>query len=89
MLFKVRIVLKLFSRDAGVDYLEIFSPIKLYKTVRFSFSICLSEQHDSNQSLLDGRTFFFKVTFDEEIFVSQPEVFLKSCSKGMVYLLEN
>lgn len=83
--YKARLVAKGFSQKAGVDYFEIFSPVCRYSTARFV--IALSLHYGWNRVQLDVKTAFLNARLDEEIYVTQPEGYVKDGQEQCVYKL--
>ena len=75
---KARFVAKGFTQIYGIDFEETFSPVARFKSVRLLLSIAALE--DWKIEALDVKTAFLFGDLDEEIYLEQPEGFVK---KGM------
>ena len=68
-----------YSQVEGVDYDKLFSPIVHYETVRVLLALAALE--DWELEALDVKTAFLYGKLDEEIYMEQPEGFVKDSSK--------
>ena len=59
----------------GIDFEETFSPVARFETVRLLLSIAALE--DWNIEVLDVKMAFLFGELDEEIYIEQPEGFIK------------
>lgn len=73
--FKARLVAKGFTQIEGIDYNEIFSPVVKYVSIRLLLSMVVNCDMELEQ--LDVKTTFLHGTLDEEIYMSQPEGFIR------------
>ena len=72
---KARFVAKGFTQIFRIDFEETFSPVARFKTVRLLLSI--AELEDWDIEVLDVKTAFLFRELDEEIYMEQPEGFIK------------
>jgi hypothetical protein len=68
-------VAKGFSQVEGVDFDEIFSPVVCYETVHLMFALASLE--GMYMTGLDVKTAFLYGKLEEEIYMLQPEGFVK------------
>lgn len=71
MRFKARLVARGFSQKYGIDYLETFSPVAKFSSVRAILSIAAAEKLNIMQ--FDVKTAFLNGNIEEEIYVQQPK----------------
>ena len=73
--FKARLVAKGYAQKYGIDYDEFFSTVVRFSSIRFLLAFAV--QHDFLIHQMDVETAFLNGKFDEEIYVQQPEGYLK------------
>ena len=73
--YKARIVVKGFQQKKGVDFDEIFSPVVKMTSIRTVLSIAASMDLEVEQ--LDVKKEFLHGDLKEEIYMQQPEGFVK------------
>lgn len=74
--YKARLLDKGFSQRHGIDYVETFSPVVKYDTLRVILSSVAVNDREMLQ--LDVKTAFLYGQLDEEIYLEQPEGFILS-----------
>ena len=73
--YKARLVAKGFSQIKGIDYEEVFSPVARAESIRII--IAMTAQFKWNLLHLDVKSAFLNGHIEEEIYVDQPEGFVK------------
>ena len=76
--YKARLVAKGFSQIPGVDYDETFAPVPQPKTVRII--LALAAQLGMKAKQYDVETAFLNGKLDQEIYMEQPEGFVKGAN---------
>ena len=84
--YKARLVVKGFQQKEGVDYNEIFSPVVKLTTIRLVLKIVAAENLHLEQ--LDVKTAFLHGDLEEELYMRQPEGFIKEDRKNLVCKLK-
>ena len=72
--YKARLVVKGFQEKEGIDYLEIFSPIKKMLTIRLVLGMVVAENLHLEQ--LNVKTAFLHGNLEEDIYMIQPKGFI-------------
>lgn len=86
MTFKARLVAKGYSRRKGVDYDEIFSPVVRHTSIRVMMG--LVGCWDLHLEQMDVKTAFLHGNLEEEIYMVQPEGFVKTGEEELVCRLK-
>src|SRR5690606_14460095 len=84
--FKSRLVAKGYSQRKGIDYDEIFSPVVRHTSIRVVLSLVASWNLHLEQ--MDVKTAFLHGDLEEEIYMEQPEGFVKSAEEHLVCRLK-
>ena len=84
--FKARLVAKGYSQKYGIDYDETFSPVVRFSSVRTLLAFGVKRGMLIHQ--MDVVTAFLNGTLDEEIYMQQPEGYIKPGSEHLVCKLE-
>ncbi|KAD4180022.1 hypothetical protein E3N88_28613 [Mikania micrantha] len=83
--YKARLVAKGYVQQQGVDYDEVFAPVARMETVRILFA--LAAHFGWMLHHLDVKSAFLHGDLKEEVYVVQPEGFVKKGSENKVYKL--
>lgn len=83
---KARLVVKGYSQDPGIDYTDTFAPVARLDTVRLLLALAAQNRWEVFQ--LDVKSAFLNGIMNEEIYVEQPEGFLKKGEENKVFLLK-
>ena len=73
---KARVVAKGFTQEHGIDYEETFSPVTRYESIRYLLAHAALE--DWEIEAMDVKTAYLYGELKEEIYIAQPEGFIKS-----------
>lgn len=84
--YKARLVAKGFTQEFGLDYNETFSPVVRHESLRMLLS--LGVQLDLKIDHLDVKTAFLNGDLKEDIYMCQPDGFLKPGEEHKVYKLK-
>ena len=74
--YKAQVVAKGFTQEHGIDYEETFSPVTRYKSIRYLLAHATLE--DWEIEAMDIKTMYLYGELKEEIYMAQPEGFIKS-----------
>ena len=80
--FKARLVAKGYAQKCGIDYFETFSPVVRFTSIRALLAYAV--QNDMLAHQMDVVTAFLNGTLDEEIYMSQPEGYIKPGDEHLV-----
>ncbi|KAL4387188.1 hypothetical protein GQ457_09G029600 [Hibiscus cannabinus] len=83
---KARLVVKGYSQEFGVDFTETFAPVARFDTIRLLIALAAHKSWEIYQ--LDVKSAFLNGYLQEEIFIEQPEGFVKKGCDDKVYLLK-
>jgi hypothetical protein len=84
--YRARLVAKGFSQMYGIDYTETFSPVVSYPALRLL--IALAARLELKINHLDVTAAFLNGELTEEIYMKQPEGFVKPGMENKVWLLK-
>jgi len=71
--YKARLVAKDCAQRPGIDYLETYSPVVRYSTIRYLMSIAV--QYDLDIHQMDVETAFLQGDLHDEIYMAQPDLY--------------
>ncbi len=80
--YKARLVAKGYSQRPGIDYEETFAPVAKQTTLRVVLSFVAAQ--DLKMRQLDIKTAFLYGDLNEEIYLEQPEGYVKSGDEDLV-----
>ena len=83
--FKARLVAKGFTQKEGIDYDETFSPVAMLKSIRILLFIANHMDYEVWQ--MDVKTAFLNGNLDEDIYMQQPEGYVKKGQEHRVWKL--
>nr|GEW14323.1 ribonuclease H-like domain, reverse transcriptase, RNA-dependent DNA polymerase [Tanacetum cinerariifolium] len=82
---KARLVAKGYIQKHGIDFEEVFAPVARMETIRLLLAIAANNKWEVHH--LDVKSAFLHGDLKEEVYVTQPEGFIKGQDKGKVYRL--
>ncbi|KAK0592765.1 hypothetical protein LWI29_024958 [Acer saccharum] len=85
--YHARLVVKGYAQKEGIDFNEIFSPVVRLTTVRVV--LAMSAVFDLHLEQLDVKTAFLHGELEEEIYMLQPEGFVKEGKENLVCRLNS
>lgn len=83
---KARLVAKGYSQTAGVDYNEVYAPVARWDTIRILLAVAAQRGWCVYQ--LDVKSAFLYGELKEEVYIDQPEGFVKKGEEDKVYRLK-
>ena len=83
---KARLVAKGYSKKKGKDYDEVFSPVARAESIQILIALAAQLKWDLHH--LDVKSAFLNGEIEDEIYVSQPEVFIKKGKEEFVMELK-
>ncbi|GKV51061.1 hypothetical protein SLEP1_g57737 [Rubroshorea leprosula] len=84
--YKARLVAKGYVQEHGIDFLETFSPVTRFETVRLV--IALAAQMKWKIFQFDVKSAFLNGWLEEDVYVEQPEGFIVQGKEEKVYKLK-
>ncbi|KAF0930071.1 hypothetical protein E2562_027905 [Oryza meyeriana var. granulata] len=83
---KARLVAKGYVQRQGVDFEEVFAPVARLDTVRVLLAIAVNRGWQVHQ--LDVKSAFLNGDLEEEVYVAQPEGYVKKGKEHLVLKLQ-
>lgn len=77
--YKARLVAKGCAQRPGIDYVETYSPVVRYSTIRYLISLAVQYDLDINQMDVDSA--FLQGDLNDEIYMMQPELYSDGTSR--------
>jgi hypothetical protein len=75
-------VVKGYSQSQGIDYEEVFAPVARLEVVRLLLVLAAHEEWEIHQ--MDVKSTFLNGDVNEEVFVLQPPIFVRTGSENQV-----
>nr|GEV46622.1 ribonuclease H-like domain, reverse transcriptase, RNA-dependent DNA polymerase [Tanacetum cinerariifolium] len=82
---KAKLVAKGYIQEHGIDFEEVFAPVARMETIRLLLPIAANNKWEVHH--LNVKSAFLHGDLKEEVYVTQPEGFVKKQDKGKVYRL--
>ncbi|GJT64826.1 ribonuclease H-like domain, reverse transcriptase, RNA-dependent DNA polymerase [Tanacetum coccineum] len=82
---KARLVAKGYIQEHDIDFEEVFAPVARMETIRLLLAIAANNKWQVHH--LDVKSAFLHGDLQEEVYVTQPEGFIKRNDNGKVYRL--
>ena len=79
---KARLVAKGYSQVEGLDFTETFAPVAKFTSIRILFSLAAANNWECHH--MDVKTAFLNGDLEEEIYMEQPEGFVKPGEEHLV-----
>lgn len=83
--YKARLVARGCTQEEGIDYDEVFSPVARYETIRALLACAVNEEMHVHQ--MDVISAYVQGYLSEEIYMTQPEYFIRDGDNDKVCLL--
>nr|GFB05447.1 ribonuclease H-like domain, reverse transcriptase, RNA-dependent DNA polymerase [Tanacetum cinerariifolium] len=80
---KARLVAKGYIEEHGIDFEEVFAPVARMETIRLLLAIATNNKWEVHH--LDVKYAFLHRDLKEEVYITQPEGFIKRQDNGKVY----
>ena len=80
--YKARLVAKGYSQQEGLDFTETFAPVAKFAAIRAVLALAALEDMEVHQ--MDVETAFLNGLLQEEIYMDQPEGFIKPGTENLV-----
>ncbi|KAL9235087.1 hypothetical protein vseg_009883 [Gypsophila vaccaria] len=84
--YKARLVAKGYAQQYGINYTEVFAPVARLDTIRIILAVAAHFSWEIFQ--LDVKSAFLHGELKEEVYVQQPEGFIKQGEEDKVYKLK-
>ena len=84
--YKARLVVKGYVQKYGIDYLETFSPVARFETIRFIVALAAHMKWKVFQ--FDVKSAFLNGNLEEDVYVKQPHGFVIDGKQEKVYKLK-
>ncbi|CAL2265186.1 unnamed protein product [Prunus armeniaca] len=84
--YKARLIAKGYSQQHGIDYTEVFAPVARLDTICLVIALAAQRQWTIYQ--LDVKSAFLHGELNEEVFVEQPQGYVRKGNEHKVYRLK-